>query len=369
MFLFLAIVVQAWNIQREHRHDAEGHLHGDSGLYAAATHSMLYDGDLDLLNQWMPQADNLDAVLPWLEGEHGGEFALSKHRSITLKQSPLLSAAALPVYAMMGKKGLLIFNLLMLNTMLILMAFLGGSSSLSRLVVLIGFGTTPLWRYAFNFSPDIFLCVLILGAIVAARQRHPIVSGLIAGLAVSTKIYVAAILLPLPLIVWAVHDTRIIHALAKLILGGIIGMVPGMIFNIWQFSHPLINGYARQLKVEHGIIATSDHVSLFNVPFLQGMHNILLHESLGLLWTAPLWFLWPIAFATLLLPRRTPDKKEVVALGLMIVATLLLFIPYAGWDATVHGNRYLFPAVTLGIVLIAKTLHLRFASNPHNLPM
>ena len=415
-FLALAVIAQAWNIQHEHRLAPEGYLYGDAGLYAAATHSMLNDGDLDLLNQCFPGRETVDAALPNLEGPHGREFALSKDDGVTLKQSPVFPTLALPFYALLGKAGLLVFNLLILNLMLVLMAVLGGSSWASRLMVLICFVTTPLWKYAFSFSPDIFLCVLILGSIWASRECRPIVSGLLAGLAVSTKIYVAVILLPLPLVLWAAQDTRFIKSFGQLILGGIVGMIPGAIFNVWQFGSPWVNGYGRQMEVQNGVIGLTDHVSLFNEPLLQGMHNIFLNESLGLWPTAPLWFLWPIAFLLLVAPRpwwrgvggegeshaphstslligtssnpsplggeggrenstplggeergkRISQRAEVIAMALMIVATLALFIPFAGWNGTQIGNRYLFPAVTLGFVLMARAAHLRIVSSLHN---
>lgn len=109
-------------------------------------------------------------------------------------------------------------------------------------------------------------------------------------------------------------------------------------------------------------------MSLFNVPLLQGLHHIFLNESLGLLWTAPLWFAWPIALTILLISQGLQRKGETIALGLMVLATLALFIPYAGWNASVHGNRYLFPAVTLGFVIIARAMHLWFATSVQNLP-
>lgn len=355
-FLALVLAVQAWAIASEARRDPGAYLFGDSGYYAAATDSLLRDGDLDLLNQFHPEAQSLDEVLRELEGPHGGEFGLSASGGLTIKQSPVLSVAALPFYALIGRPGFLVFNLVVLNLLLIGMVKLAGDTPTARIVVLLALVTTPLWKFVYNFSPDFFLCALLVGAMLAARSNRPTVSGLLVGLAVSTKIYVAVLVLPLPFVVWAAD--RRWQSLVWFALGGLIGLAPGLAFNTWLFGAPWVTGYERQLLVVSGRVGLADHTSRFTVPPLTGLRNLLFHERLGLGPTAPLWFLWPIA----LLAFRRDRKAWPFAAAGVILLTLALFAPYDGWDGgegdraqlahAPRGNRYAFPALVFGFALI-----------------
>jgi hypothetical protein len=355
-FLALVLAVQAWAVTSESRRDPGAYLFGDSGYYAAATDSLLRDGDLDLLNQFHADARSLDEVLPELVGPHGGEFGLAAKGYLTIKQSPVLSVAALPFYALLGRPGFLVFNLVVLNLLLVGMVKLAGDTPVARVVVLLALVTTPLWKFAYNFSPDYFLCALLVGGMLAARANRPTVAGVLVGLAVSTKVYVAVLVLPLPFVVWAAD--RRWSALVRFALGGLIGIAPGLAFNAWLFGAPWVTGYERQLLVVDGRATLADHTSRFTVPFLEGLRNLLFHDRLGLGPTAPLWFLWPVAMLAFVRERTT---WAWAAAG-VIVLTLALFAPYDGWDGgegdraqlshAPRGNRYVFPAVVFGFALI-----------------
>src|SRR5438094_305399 len=137
-FLAVALVAQAWVVwshvadaPRERLtgdaafHDG-GYLFGDSGVYAAAADSLLRDRDLDLLNQVYPDTPTLADALPELEDPRGGEFGLAAGGYLTIKQSPVLSVVALPFYAALGRPGFLVFNLVVLNLLLLGTAKLAG---------------------------------------------------------------------------------------------------------------------------------------------------------------------------------------------------------------------------------------------------
>jgi hypothetical protein len=353
MFLLIAWGFQLGNILTTYRLVPDDYLYGDSTYYAAATDSLLRDGDLDLLNQFHPDAQSVQDVLPKLEGTFSREYGWAQNGYLTLKQSPVFSAAALPMYALFGRMGCLYFNLLTLNLMLIGMVKLAGDSSASRLAVLVGFISTPLWRYSFNFSPDIFLCTLMIGSVWAARFGRVGISGLLAGLAVSTKIYVGVLLLPLPLIVWLTSPEGRLKSMPSMILGGIVGLLPGLAFNTWLFGAPWITGYERQLHIENGIISLQTHSSMFTVPPLTGLQNLMLHEQFGLLWTTPLWFLWPVAAIVAFRKKPVHDRGWILGASLIILANIAVFAPFEGWTGTRIGSRYLFPATVFGFTLIA----------------
>jgi hypothetical protein len=356
-FLAIALAVQGWVIVADLRRDAElgraipGYLFGDSGVYAAAADSLLRDRDLDLLNQCFPGRSTLADALPELEGEYGGEFGLTADRRLTIKQSPVLSAAALPFYAAFGRAGFLVFNLVALNLLLIGLVKLGGDTPAARVVVLVGFLSTPLLWYSANFSPDVFLCALVVGSLLAARDGRPTVAGVMAGLAVSTKVYVAAMVLPVPVLVWVTAGDRRWAALARLTAGGLLGLAPGLAFNTWLFGAPWVTGYERQLLVCDGAVGQADHSSRFTVPFADGLRNLLLDPAVGLWPTASLWFLWPAAVGVLLI-APVAGRAWAVAAVAVVLLNLAVFAPYDGWNGSAIGNRYLFPALVLGFALI-----------------
>lgn len=357
-FWVVALAAQAWNVASESRVDPYGYLFGDSNFYAAAADSLLRDGDLDLFNQCFAGRGSIAEVMPELEGTPGGEYGWATGGYLTLKQSPVLAAAAVPFYAVLGKPGCLLFNLIVLNLLLVGMVKLAGGSPAARAVVLLGFLSTPLWRYAFNFSPDVFLCALLVGSVWAARDQRPVLAGVLAGLAVSTKVYVVLFALPVTVVVWFVAGRRLL-ALFWLASGGVVGVLPGLLFNTWLFGAPWVTGYERQLNVENGVIGLATHTSLFRVPPLTGLQNLILDDRLGLLWTAPVWFAWPIAASIVLTRRFAPPSGRawvVAAIG-VILANLALFAPYAGWDATRVGNRYLFPAIVFGVAVIGAAVN------------
>ncbi|OWK35913.1 hypothetical protein [Fimbriiglobus ruber] len=335
--------------------EPDGYLYGDSAYYAAAADSLWRDRDLDLLNQNFPGRATIAEVLPELEGPLAGEFGLSADGRLTLKQSPVLPAAALPFYAVMGLPGLLVFNLVVMTLLLDGVAQLAGGTLLARLVVLVGFLTTPLHDFVFNFSPDLFLCALLIGSLVAARDRRPLLAGTLAGLAVSSKLYVAVLVLPVPVVVWGAAERARIAAMVRFAAGGLVGLVPGVLFNWWLFGAPWVTGYERQLFVVNGQVGLAGHASRFTEPPLQGLLNILFDPGVGLWPTAPLWFLWPVAAGVLLAPRVVPPggRSWVVAACLVILLNLALFASYDGWyGGSPRGNRYVFPAVVAAVALI-----------------
>ena len=345
----LAVVVPAL------RHSPEGFLHGDSYYYAAAAASVWLDGDLDLLNQCFPEAKSVAEVLPQLEAPCG-YFGWAKGEHLTIKQSPLLGLAALPLYAALGPLGFLLFNLVVLNLLLVGVAELGGGGPGAWVAALLALTTTPLVRFAFDFSPDLFLTALLLGALLAARGNRPVVAGLCAGLAVCAKLYVAVPLLPvLALTLW--QSPRAV-TLAKVVAAGVVGLLPGLACNTLQFGAPWVTGYERELHVVNGVIGLADHSSRFTEPPLAGLLDLMLNPTVGLLRTAPLISLVPLA--ALFLARRgaVPGGRPAFAAALATAGlTLALFAPYDGrHGGSEVGNRFLFPVIACGFAVLGAAL-------------
>ena len=333
------------------RHRPDGFLHGDSYYYAAAAESVWRDGDLDLLNQCFPGANSVADVLPLLEAPCG-YFGWAKGEYLTIKQSPLLGLAALPFYAAFGPLGFLLFNVIVLDLLLAGVAALGGGGPGAWVAALIAFTTTPMVRFTFDFSPDLFLTALLVGALLAARDNRPLAAGLCAGLAVSAKLYVAVLLLPVLALTLGQSPRAL--TLVKVVAAGVVGLLPGLACNALQFGAPWVTGYERELHVVGGVIGLADHSSRFTEAPLAGLLDLLLNPTVGLLRTAPLIVLVPLAAAFLARPGAVPGGRPAFAAALATAAlTLGLFAPYDGrHGGSEVGNRFLFPVIACGFAVL-----------------
>ena len=353
-FVAIIVVIQAVCVADAVR-TGTSYLPGDCVYYAAAAESLVRDGDLNLLNQCFPTGTTMAEAVAALEGPHNsGFFALAADNTLTIKQSPVLSAAATPFFVVLGPPGFLVFNLVVEILLLVGLAVLAGGGPFARGGALLAFVGTGVWRYTVNFSPDLVLCGLLVGGLLAARSGRPLVAGSAAGLAVSLKLYAAVVLLPVPLL--AVVAGRRVRPAMLVVAGGLVGLAPGVGFNTWQFGSPLVTGYERQLRIEGGKLGVADHSSRFNTPPAEGLIRLLFDPSFGLLRTAPLWFLWPVAAVGLLAGRvPAPGGRGWVAAAVAVIALNLAV--FARYDQAIEGstyaNRYLFPAVLMGFAVMA----------------
>ncbi len=327
------------------------YLPGDCPYYAAATESLLRDGDLNLANQLAPgkDGDELRAELR----NHNSFYAVAPDGAIVPKVSTLISFAAIPFYALLGKPGLLAFNVLQLAVLASGISTLAGGTPSSRLLALVGCLISPFLPYTFNFSPDIFGAALVVWCYVAATCQRWFLCGLLAGLSVWAKVYLAPIVLPAGLLVFATTGvpasvrTRVLTALAA----GLIGVAPYLATNAALYGSPLVTGYDREGHVtDDGRLITMEHYSRFNQSIPTGLVNLLfdVDHKLGATWTAPVWTLWPLGAVV---AWRSGRRLWTLALVGGVVANLLVFAPYDMWEASMNGNRFLFPAFALGLAV------------------
>jgi len=324
-----------WSERRDQSPLIDGFLVGDCRYYAAAAESLVRDGDWDLSNQ-----------LPGNLKNHEGYFAVSTDNRVVLKHSTLLPLLSAPLFMLLGVKGLLFFNLLQVFLLVLGIAFLAGNSPSARLLALAAYLSTPLLAYTYNFSPDVLGTLLMIWAFVCAAHGRPALAGLLGGLAVWAKIYLAPIVLPLGLII----IPRGWRATLWVGIAGAAAVTPMLLINWHLFGAPWITGYDRDARLIAGGYRFTEHYSRFNQPIVAGLGNLLFDERIGLLRTAPLWFLWPFGLAQAL-RRRLTTRLALAAMTMALVINLLIFARYDEWDASSSGNRFLFPALALGFVL------------------
>jgi hypothetical protein len=312
-------------------------LIGDCPYYAATTESLVRDGDWDIRNQLEGPLEN-----------HNGFIALAKdNQTIVPKHSVLMPILSVPFFAAFGKVGFLIFNLLQLFALIVGIAELAGGGLSGRLLALAAYLTTPLLFYTYNYSPDVLSTALFVWSYVCAIDGRLVLGGFLAGLAVWAKVYLALFLLPLALVVlprgWR---GTILCAVAAL-----VAALPMLAINLWIFGSPLISGYDREAHFGPNGFVVAEHYSRFQQPLFVGLGRLIGDPEIGLLKTAPLWFLWPVGLIVGWVHASRPRRFALSALTLSLLANLLFFAKYDEWNASAFGNRFLFPALAIGFAL------------------
>ncbi|MBA4191847.1 MAG: hypothetical protein C0467_28035 [Planctomycetaceae bacterium] len=337
-FVLVAAAIVAVGFARSN--EKYSFLIGDCPYYAMTAESLLKDGDFDLANQLAP-SESGEGYAKTLR-THVGFFAISPDGRPVPKHSTLMPIATLPFFAVFGPYGFLVFNVVQVGVLVFGIAVLAGNTPTARVLALVAYVASPILGYTYNFSPDVFGAVLVIWAYVAATHRRWIVCGLLAGLAVWAKVYLAAIILPVGLLVMLGGWRAVLVAIG----GAVLAAAPMLILNAALYGDPLVTGYDRDAIVrEDGTLGVRDHYGMFNQPFFLGLSRLLFDADLGAVWTAPLWGLWPLG-AWLL--WRAGQKWLAIVMACGIVINLLVFACYDHWNATVGGNRFLFPAFALG---------------------
>ncbi len=312
---------------------------GDCPYYAITAQSLLQDGDFNLGNQL---GTDPDALRP-----HSGFFTLGANESIVPKHSTLMPIVSVPFLAAFGTFGFLVFNVLQVGLLVYGIAVLGGDTPAARIAALVGYLLTPLLAYTFNYSPDVFGAALVVWAYAAAARGRWVWCGLLAGLAVWAKVYLALILLPLAILVLPGGRRAVLRTGAA----AVVAVVPMLATNAALYGSPLGTGYDREGRVtDAGELTTVEHYSRFNQPLLTGLKNLMLDRRIGALWTAPIWFLWP-AGVWLSVRAGGAARRLAIALTLAIIVNVVLFAMYDDWATTSSGNRFLFPAFAFGLAL------------------
>ena len=375
LLLLLEIAFVIWSEQRPHPAGSEGFLIGDCPYYAATVESLVHDGDWDIRNQ--------------LSGElkdHDTFFALSKDGRVVIKHSTLLPLLSLPFYVVFGNMGFLIFNVLQVFALIVGIAQLAGNSPWARLLALAGYLSTPFLAYTYNYSPDVLGAALVVWSYVFAIRRRAILCGFLAGLAIWAKVYLALVMLPAAMIVvpcgW--------RAVAGAAVASLAALTPMFVINAHLYGAPWITGYDREARVGPDGFELAEHYSRFHQPIVSGLGNLLFDKKIGMLQTAPLWFLWPAGlwFAMRRKVEKSPadsgarsesrqtsnsdksgspatsatglefakpsgsiTKGAAIAITMSLLVNVLFFARYDEWYASFFGNRFLFPALALGLAL------------------
>lgn len=349
--LTLQEVVPQYHVERLRKRggkwqDHPSFLVGDCPYYRATLLSLLADHDLDLKNnlerrQYAPSSNVA-------QGERGEWYP---------KHTILMPISAIPFYKLWRDRGLLIFNLTQLS--LVLMLIWQGArrytstAVATALTLYCGFGTC-LRASAYNFAPDIYSTLLVLGGVVALLSRRAALGGMILGFAVWAK-WTNLVFLPVAgLFVLCLRQPKPVlrfGVCAALPIAGLLAL------NQHMFGSPFVTPYDRVLIREHGkMVLEASHRTFFNEPFWSGLWTQLTDPNLGLFVGCPAVLLAP--FGAALLFRRAPLEAGLITLATL--AQLAVFAKYEQWWASSYGPRFLLTSVALSALLVAPLLQKLF---------
>jgi hypothetical protein len=310
-------------------------LKGDCPYYAAAALSLLRDGDLDLRNQ----------IRGGLE-VHGTQVALGVRGEWYPKHPVLMSIASLPFFVLGGLNGALVFNVAVLLLLSAGVARAGdrlAGPPAGLIAAALILATTFVPQYVYNYSPDLFGTLLVVGGFAGLLGGRPALAGLLLAAAVWVK--------PTNLVFFAGGGAYLVHdggwrRGGDYLAGGlpVIAMVAALQHHM--FGAPWHTGYDRTLVLADGVPALVTHRDFFDLPFWRGFLQQLFLPGRGLLVAAPiLWFLLP---GSVLFLRR---RRAAAILTLSTCAALfLLMCKYRYWSYAHAGNRFLFPLLFLSVL-------------------
>ncbi len=319
-------------------------LIGDCAYYTQASISMLTDLDLDLRNQL---GGDLERHARQISLGARGEW-YPKHPILM----PLLSAPLLPI---LGMNAFLVFNVGVLVALALSLYKLCSLSArreaaaLGALATILG---SFLILYDYNYSPDLFACLLLTLAVIGVLRERPIVGGMLGGLAVLAR---TSNLFLLPLlglyVAWRAwgRPPGTAWRIAAFVSAAAIPLLAQGALNAAMFGSPAISPYMRILDIQDSQPVLRSHVSDFDNPFWEGLRGQLLDRRHGLLFTAPILLAALPGF--LLWLRKRPEQAILcLALGEFV---FLLFCRYRWWNTSHEGNRFLMPTVALAAPAVA----------------
>jgi hypothetical protein len=329
-------------------------IQGDSYYYRAVADSLLQDGDLLVANN--VAADPLNGYLAI-----GREGLVPKHPII-------MSLISMPFYILFGSPGLLLFNVLD-SIVLIFLIFKLNCLFFDPIVALI---TTVLYAtgtlfldYVYNYSPDIFSTVLLLGGLYLVLREKYYIGAVLLGLSIFAKLPNA--LLSAPILLYAgfiilrgnaeqdkqqFANKWIVLFITAIIF--LISLIPFAYTNYFLFGSPVVTGYQRMAEAgPDGQVISVNHADEFNQPLLKGIDQSLFDYRNGVLLTNPVLAL---AFLGIFSFRKIKSPDKVVLILILCLVQFLFFAKYDDWSTSHFSNRFLMTFIALSSVFTSNFL-------------
>lgn len=334
----------------------ENFIQGDSYYYRAVIDSLLDDGDLLLVNNFPTDPLN-------------GQLAIGRG-GLVPKHPVIMALFSLPFYFLFGTPGLLLFNILGCVILMLLIFKLNClfHNSLISFVTTILYATASLFLdYTYNYSPDIFSTVLLVGSLYLILREKFYSGALLLGLSIFAKLpnapLAAVILLYAGIVIWQGKSKNgsagdsfkyklTVSVTTALIF--VAALLPFAYTNYQLFGSPVVTGYQRTAVADaDGQMQSVDHAGKFNQPLLKGIYLSLFEPRHGVIPTNPVILL---AFLGVVQIKRSREKGKIYLILLISLIQFFLFAKYDEWNMSHFSNRFLMSFIALSSVFTSHYL-------------
>jgi hypothetical protein len=211
--------------------------------------------------------------------------------------------------------------------------------------------TTFVTDYAYNYSPDLFGTLLVVGGFAGLFGGRAAVAGLLLAAGVWARPTNVLFFLGGGVYLWRTVGWR---GGRDYLLGALPVVAVLAALQDHMFGAPWRTGYDRTLVLADGLPSLVTHRDFFDYPFWRGLGEQLFQPQRGLLLTAPI--LWLVLPGFALFRRRWP------AAALLTLSTcaglFLLMCKYRFWAFAHAGNRFLFPVLFLAALPLSFVIDL-----------
>ncbi len=342
------------------RYEPYTYTYGDPGWMVSTVISIVDDRDLDLRNQLKNNPDQ--AADQTSQGKDGQWYPLHEI---------LMPFLTVPFYLVFGINGCLVFNVLVSILLMISIYYLCARHvdylCAFAATILTAF-TTLFLDYTYCYSLDVFGTLLLLLAYWCAVSGKFILTGLVWGLAIFSRlanVVTLAGVIPFLVLVGAsgrreegatpvVHLAHRVRPLLLSVAGGLPVGLCILAANWTMFGSPFATSYDRWQHFVQGKPVISSQRGAFSCSFIDRLPKVLADPQSGLLIGGPL-ILVAIAFGSCLFWNKA--RHEAVMSGLISIALLVFFTKYCNAAPGAPGNRYLMPIVALSSIPLSIALN------------
>jgi hypothetical protein len=283
-------------------------------------------------------------------------FSLGRNGELILIRGVLMSFVAVPFYALFGDFGFWLMSQLQLFLVLFAVFRIARRLSSPRTalllcgLLLVG---SPLLRYSYQFSYDVFATALVLCGLDLLRTR-PLLGSVLMSAAVETR-FNYALFLPFLLPAWlpCYEDRK--RALAGIVAGAALAGAAMLALNYRLWGHPLTTGYQRILGFKDGAAVLRQVASGMGLGvFASEWGKKLFGSDDGLLRYNPILALFPFG---LVLARANRLASFYYAVAGAVLAQVILVYSLSVWSHHGNASRYLLPAIVLAALCGTPALH------------
>lgn len=266
------------------------------------------------------------------------------------KHAILISLLAAPFYGLFGDFGFWFFNqcslFFLLYSAFAITCYLSSRRGGIGVILLLCFGTSLL-GHSYTFSFDLLgACFVIAGC--SLMRTWPVLGGLVSALSVYIRV-TNVLYFPFLFLMWRANSKRLIsREMIQRASGFALGLLPLLLLNWLLWGSPISTPYHRLVFFQDGEALIGPYFHEFGWSYLQiDWWKKLFDKHCGLLLFNPALLLLPWLGHRL---WKHPARREFCLCFSALLVNSAMIFSYSNWSASTLGNRFLLPAVVLGII-------------------